>query len=94
MPFVRPTPSKPVATAAIEDLQIGADIAPPANTSETPRFRKDRIAYIADLISELEMLSHTAGCTTLAGILRLAQAEAYEQLAVDRLMPDQSAARR
>ena len=41
--------------------------------------RADRMSYIADMIHELQGLANEAECTTLAGILGLAHAEAQQQ---------------
>ncbi len=41
--------------------------------------RLDRLSYIADMISELQVMAHETKCQTLAGILGLAQAEATQQ---------------
>jgi hypothetical protein len=78
----------PVCKPFLEDDTIQSDhsigglgVEATSTLEASPAFRQDRIAYIADLIAELSDLSQTAGCTTLAGILRLAETEAHLQLA-------------
>jgi len=44
----------------------------------------DQLEYMADLIAEFRDMSSTAGLTTLAGILALAQSEAALQLSTRR----------
>ena len=61
-------------------MQFDADPEPSQFNSDLPRFRKDRLAYIADMIAELKSMSHAAGCATLANILRVAHAEAHQQI--------------
>jgi hypothetical protein len=63
-------------------LEPGTDML---SSSGRPRtaldaLRADRIAYMADMISELQCLAHEAQCMTLAGILGLAHAEAQQQI--------------
>lgn len=62
-------------------LEPGTDIlsssGPPSAALDA--LRADRIAYMADMISELRCLAHEAQCMTLAGILGLAHAEAQQQ---------------
>ena len=40
----------------------------------------DRVSYLADMIGEMQVMASEAKCTTLAGILALAHAEAQQQL--------------
>ena len=42
--------------------------------------RADRLSYMADMINELQVMAHETQCHTLAGILRLAHAEARQQM--------------
>ena len=41
--------------------------------------RGDRLQYMADMLSELQVMAVKEGCTTLAGLLGLSQSEASLQ---------------
>jgi hypothetical protein len=42
--------------------------------------RSERIAYLADMVSEMQTLATREGCATLAGLLALSHAEAQRQV--------------
>jgi hypothetical protein len=77
------TAARPIkADTKLDDaVEFKSDPEPSQFLADMPRFRRDRIAYIADMIAELEAMSQAAGCPTLANILRVAHAEAHQQLA-------------
>jgi hypothetical protein len=97
MAAARPTPLNTESAhtePALSPSQFLSDPVPQGAAHDLPRFRKDRISYIADLIAELEVMSSAAGCGTLAGILRLAYAEAHQQLlSATQTIRDQTPAR-
>ncbi|MEQ1578868.1 MAG: hypothetical protein ABL894_14620 [Hyphomicrobium sp.] len=48
----------------------------PSGRSTLNELRADRISYLADMISEMQVMAHESQFHTLAGILGLANAEA------------------
>ncbi len=50
--------------------RIGQQISTIGGTS------REQVEYLADMIGQLQLLARRTGCTTLAGILELAQHEA------------------
>jgi hypothetical protein len=41
--------------------------------------RRERLEYLADLLSELEVLAKREGCRKLSGLIALSRAEALEE---------------
>ena len=65
-----------------EGFQVGefktrgpAETAGPKSTVQS-----DRLAYMADLLSELQTMAAEEGCETLAGLLALSHAEALRKV--------------
>ncbi len=61
----------------------GADTSP-GHLSGEPEIGSDHIAYIADMIAELQQIARRGGLETLATILGLAEVEASRQAAQTR----------
>jgi len=58
--------------------------AEPMTSPSKVELRADRLAYMADMIRELQIMASEAQCETLAGILGLAHAEANQKAALLR----------
>ena len=44
--------------------------------------RRERLAYLADMLSELQVIAASEGCETLAGLLALSHTEALRKASV------------
>ena len=51
-----------------------------STTSHADLEQRERLAYLADMLSELQVMAEREGCETLAGLLALSHAEARRQV--------------
>ncbi len=75
---------RPAFEKLLSNPQTSADEiierAEPSMKSSLHDLRCDRLGYLADIISELQVLARESQCHVLAGILGLAHAEARQQV--------------